>query len=416
MKKFLIITIKSVVAIALTALLAITVTGVSPIYDFTDPEPFSGPDIYNPYGSRDSSFCWKRANLHTHTKVEGIFNECNHTPREVYDSLAGFGYEIVAFSNHNRLTTHPEGLEYQTDSYEHGYNLCKFHKNVFGCTELCRFDNLLPVLASQRQFQLDLLQKSCEFIQLNHPTRTDFTTASQMRKLSGYRLIELDSGKTTEQEYWDEALSAGHYSCGTANDDLHFPDRSWKIAVRCNFISTPSSRYEDLKKALISGNFYSMRVPDYGSGDWATKHAKNTQLPEIQGIGLRNNTVWMKLSQPADSIKLTGQGASVLASCRNSDELSYRFRECDTYARFTAYFADGAVIYSNPFARYNACGDSCSDGGHDCGDKGCRPFRVAEHSVNIPLTILFNLMLLLFAVGEIYLIIKLFRKKKNNEK
>jgi hypothetical protein len=47
--------------------------------------------------------------------------------------------------------------------------------------------------------------------------------------------MELDTHVSTENEYWDWALSAGHYSFGVANDDsppgppldhrhpLHFP-------------------------------------------------------------------------------------------------------------------------------------------------------------------------------------------------
>ena len=33
----------------LVALLAIFVTSVSPVYDFSEAKPFSGPDIFNPY-------------------------------------------------------------------------------------------------------------------------------------------------------------------------------------------------------------------------------------------------------------------------------------------------------------------------------------------------------------------------------
>ena len=40
---------KTVVALILIALLAVFVTSVSPIYDFSEPKPFSGPDIFNPY-------------------------------------------------------------------------------------------------------------------------------------------------------------------------------------------------------------------------------------------------------------------------------------------------------------------------------------------------------------------------------
>lgn len=39
---------KTVVALILIALLAVFVTSVSPIYDFSEPKPFSGPDIFIP--------------------------------------------------------------------------------------------------------------------------------------------------------------------------------------------------------------------------------------------------------------------------------------------------------------------------------------------------------------------------------
>lgn len=410
MRRFAQIFLKCSAVLLALLVLVLSATGLSPIYRFAKPLPFSGPDIFDPYACGTHGACddcerdcgktkkWKRANLHTHTIVDGIFNECHHTPQEVYDSLAGFGYDIVTFSNHNKLTVHPFDSSLQVQLYEHGYNLCKYHKNVFGCTEVCHFDHLLPVLASQRQFQMDLLLKGCDFIQFNHPARTNFTTAAHMRKLSGYRLIELDSGKTAEQEYWDEALSAGHYSYGTANDDLHFPDISWKTAVRCNFIKSPTARYEDLKEALLGGDFYSMRVPDYGSGDWRKKHEMNAQLPEIQEIGLKDNCIVLRLSQPADSIKVKGQGGETLALLRDTAGICYPFRDCDSYARVTAYFADGCVIYTNPFARYDK---RLSDS----------PFREASHSISWPLTILYNLALLLLAALCIYFITNIIRKK-----
>ena len=39
---------KVVVAIALLIVAAIVVTSTSPIYNFKEARPFSGPDIYNP--------------------------------------------------------------------------------------------------------------------------------------------------------------------------------------------------------------------------------------------------------------------------------------------------------------------------------------------------------------------------------
>ncbi|MBQ9597431.1 MAG: hypothetical protein IJR34_04185, partial [Bacteroidales bacterium] len=55
MKKVLKGILKVAGAVVLTVLLLIVLSEVSPIYDFPEPEPFSGPDIFNPYrGLHDS--------------------------------------------------------------------------------------------------------------------------------------------------------------------------------------------------------------------------------------------------------------------------------------------------------------------------------------------------------------------------
>lgn len=372
--------LRTIIAILLIAFMAIVATSVSFIYDFEEPKPFSGPDIFNPYRNIDTVHCWKKANFHVHTRVKGIFNECEYWPAEVYGFLDKLGYDIVTFSNHNELTAHPFDSTLQVNVYEHGYNLFKYHKLVFGCEKVNRFDHLLPLLASQRQFQLDLLDDGSDIIQYNHPLRTAGTTKGLMQKLDGYDIIELDCGKSTENEFWDWALSAGHYSFGLANDDLHYPDRTTKIARRCNFLCTPSATYEDIKRCLLDGCYYSMRIPDYGNGDWEIKTDKNLDLPRIDNIGLCDSTIFISLSVTADSIKVFGQNHSTLLLKKDTSYAEYTIQPDDSYARFTAYFPDGEVIYSNPFARYDA---RVSDS----------PIKPATHKVNIILTVLFNLVL-----------------------
>lgn len=388
---------RTLACVVLTLLLAVFATSVSPVYKFDDPAPFEGPDIFNPYRNLDTVLCWKRANFHTHTRVDGIFNECEYYPAEVYDALEKFGYDIVTFSNHNRLTVHPFDPSLQVNVYEHGYNLFKYHKLVFGSDKVNRFDHLLPLFAFQKQFQLDLLGKDSDLIQLNHPLRTDALSRPQMEKLGGYRIMELDSGKSTENEYWDWALSAGHYSFALAGDDLHYPDRTSRIAVRCSFLCTPSASYNDIYATLQDGCYYSMRVPDYGNGDWDVKYAENMYLPYIEDIGLDGDTIYLDLSEKADSIKVTGQDHATLSLVMDTDGMEYVMRPEDSYARITAYFPAGEVIYTNPFARYDASVSS-------------DPFRAPGHEVNVLLTILYNLLLLGLFAGTASLLIKILRK------
>lgn len=398
MKRFLIFLAKFLSAIILAVMAIVFVTNVSPVYNFADSKPFSGDDIFNPYASLDTLSGWKRANFHTHTRVHGIFNECEYWPAEVQKRYDGFGYDIVTFSNHNKLTQNPVSPRLQVNVYEHGWNIFKFHKLVFGCDAVLPYDQFLPFLASQRQFQMDLLASNSDFIQLNHPFRTNFTTKHIMESLTGYRITELDSGKTTEQEYWDWSLSAGHYTFGLANDDLHYPDRSGKIAIRCNWLNCPSAEYSDIMKTLLSGAYYSMRVPDYGEGDWEVKHRMNADLPQIENIGANGDTLFMTLSKKADLIKVYGQDHNILDSVKFSDSIIYQMRGNDHYARFTAYFDDGVVIYSNPFARYDS---SVSES----------PYREEPHRVNWVLTILFNLFVLALSAGCIFLLTNLVKRK-----
>ncbi len=388
---------KVLACVVLTALLAVFATGISPVYTFDDPVPFQGPDIFDPYRNLDTAHCWKRANFHTHTRVDGIFNECEYYPAEVYDALEKFGYDIVTFSNHNELTVHPFDPSLQVNVYEHGYNLFKYHKLVFGSDRVNRFDHLLPLFSFQKQFQLDLLGRDSDLIQMNHPLRTHGTSRSLMEKLSGYQIMELDSGKSTENEYWDWALSAGHYCFALAGDDLHYPDRSGRIAVRCAFLCTPTAEYKDILATLLDGCYYSMRVPDYGKGDWEIKYEENRSLPYVEDIGLDGDRIRISLSEPADSIKVTGQDHMKLAMAVETDGMEYVMRPEDHYARITAYFPDGEVIYTNPFARYDA-------------SAGPGPFDGPSHKVNVFMTILYNLLLLVLFAGTAVLLIKIVRK------
>ncbi len=399
MKKFFSISGKILGSIVLLFVLAVLVTSVSPIYRFRTPQPFNGPDIFNPYRDLpDSNIAWKRANLHTHTRVKGPWpvNECPHDAQYTDSVFRSLGYDIVTFSNHNEIIAHPYDSTLQVNVYEQGYSPFKFHKLVFGSQKVKHWDPLLPLLASQQQFELNYLACDSDIIQINHPYRTVGLPKSHIERLTGYDITELDTHISTENEYWDWSLSAGYYSFGLANDDLHHPENHSLTAIRCNFLYTPSGRYEDLRNTLLGGCYYAMRVPDYGDGDWAVKREKNRQLPRVEAIGVEDGTVYLRLSARADSIRVNGQDHATLALSTQTDSLAYTLRPEDPYVRLTAFFPDGAVIYTNPFARYDA---SAQDS----------PFNREPLPVNLPLTLLFNLLLSLLCAATLWLLIRLWK-------
>ena len=118
-------------AVVGAVLLLLVLSEVSPIYNFRAPEPFQGPDIFNPYqalrdsgavaclGMLDGSSQWKRAVFHTHTRVKGPWpiNECRYWPDYVDSVYRSFGYDIVTFSNHNELISHPYDTTLQVNVY-----------------------------------------------------------------------------------------------------------------------------------------------------------------------------------------------------------------------------------------------------------------------------------------------------------
>ena len=78
--------------------------------------------------------------------------------------------------------------------------------------------------------------------------------------------------------------------------------------------------------------------------------------------------------------------------------MEYALPHDEPYARFVAYFSTGEVIYTNPFARYDK-------------SRGDYPTTNSEHSVNITLTILYNLLLATLCGATIVATYRLWRKR-----
>ncbi|MBQ7222826.1 MAG: hypothetical protein IJS02_05125 [Bacteroidales bacterium] len=389
MKRLLDNIVRCIGVLAVFVLGILALNNLSPVFDFSEPQPFSGDSIYNPYSSFDASLGWKRANLHCHTRVEGIFNECEFPPKETIEYYKRYGYDIATISNHMEITPvwYDDQISIPVTVYEHGYNLFNNHHLVFNPEKVCFFEYLTPFTASQKQFLMDKLGKNGDFIFFNHIHRSRVFNPAQMKKLSGYVAVEADSSFEDEGQdltFWDIALSAGHYSGNIMSDDLHYPDNSARLARRSTFFNIPTTSYADIKEAAFSGNFYAMKTPDFGSGDLDEKLKCNMELPYIEKIALVNDTIILDLSAPADSVVAIGQdGVKTLMEAGDGYVFKYLFRPEDTYIRLHADFGDSFEIYTNPFVRT---------------PDGKRPPVCQEHTLNVPLTILYNLLVLAVAV------------------
>ena len=63
LRKILVALGKTIVSLILIALLAIFVTSVSPVYDFSEAKPFSGPAIFNPYRGGNPTYAGNEPNF-----------------------------------------------------------------------------------------------------------------------------------------------------------------------------------------------------------------------------------------------------------------------------------------------------------------------------------------------------------------
>jgi len=373
----------------------ISLTEFSPIYDFPQSQPFRGQYIYNPYSSLDTANTWKRVNFHTHTKVDGLFNECDYYPDSVAAFYDRYGYDLVTFSNHMEITD--PGFRI----YEHGVNFAKLHNLVVNPSRVHCIDCALPFLVSQQQFKINRINKDCDFVFLNHPDRTFFIDDESMSKLGGYRVMEAVCGfdnKHTYSNKWDLALSSGHYVTSAISDDLHKPDRSSKIARRASFLSINDTSLESVEKCLLGGCFYSMFIPDFGDGNIEEKIKANRKLPKLNNIGLRADMpiVFINLSIPADTIQVISDNGLIISECNNVDSYEFSFPASASYLRFVARFP----VMSNAFAR---------SGNPD----NIPPYRENDLHIKPLLTVLFNLLVAAFAALMFYLVCLIFKRKNN---
>jgi hypothetical protein len=199
-----------------------------------------------------------------------------------------------------------------------------------------------------------MLADECEILELNHPSRSALLDRAHLSKICGYDIMEL-SGITAylQNKHWDWALSAGRYSFALLNDDLHYPDRSSRFAVRCSYLGAKECTSKEILATLKSGLFYSVRVPDYGNGNWEVKRSQNQSLPTIENIGLQGDTIYLKLSHTPEQIRVIGQDHRLLMRATGCDSMAYRMCESDPYARFVVSYPDSLIIMTNAFARYD---------------------------------------------------------------
>ncbi|MGL5786737.1 MAG: hypothetical protein ACRCX4_07970 [Bacteroidales bacterium] len=353
MKKVLFVLFVKIPLIILLLILAIGSTFYlfSPVYDFEEPKPFAGENIYNPYADVDTSQ-WKRANFHAHHRMWGGVTNGGCSEEELLEAYKGLNYDFIGISNYQHMTDYNKGKDTYLPVYEHGWGICKFHQLVFGAENATWKEYPFFMTLSEKQNILNSVGKGADLIVFNHPRFTRGLKPEEMHYLTGYDMIEAVSGMASSTNLWDEALSAGHSSFIVANDDSHNINKLYQLARYATFVNVPTTKYDDLILALKKGATYGLRIPNFGDGALDIKKKENANLP-VPAVSFENDTITIRLSQKADSIRIIGQNGERKAFVADTNMLVYPFAKADTYVRAEAKFANGVDMYLNPFFRYS---------------------------------------------------------------
>ncbi len=318
-----------------------------PKYDFVHGVPFHGDSIYNPYWDVDFSRPFVKGNFHAHESKEGapLENMYDYADGEFNRKYDSAGYAVAMITDHQYINP-----ECPYPAYEHGYNLHNYHINSFGAREVWGID--IPFVfceADFMQWQINELSRRAEIISINHPSRLRMGfSVDKLSKLSGYDLIEMDARGGGNP--WDIVLSAGRYPMLSATDDSHFPDslkrtfqnRYTMVSLSDNFTES------EIWDALKGGKTYGV-----GLAVGRTPRGKGTE-PRLEGVEVKNDTLFVAISDAVDSILFIGQNGKVLGNIKDKNQAYYIIKENDTYVRTEIMLKNGATVWLNPVARISA--------------------------------------------------------------
>lgn len=306
-----------------------------PIYRFPDPEPFGGPNWYNPYSDPESM--WLRTNFHAHSLTWGGVTRGTHSSEAVWKEYRRLGYDVAGISNYQSIRPSIPNEDLYIPAYEHGFGLWQQHQTVLGGASVSWFDFPLYQGVRHKQCIIDRLKRGAEMLILNHPNKCGSYSFEDLKKLTGYTAIEVASKYARGVQHWDTALSAGRSVWGICSDDREkiedLASSGW-IVVNAGL---PTS--EAVLDAIRAGNFY---------GVWA-RHRCNPNV--LRSCEIVDDHLRVLCSEPAESIRFIGQGGTLREEESGQADAGYLLRPEDTYVRVEV-ITRATTLFLNPVFRH----------------------------------------------------------------
>lgn len=311
----------------------------SPVYRFSEPRPFAGSHLHNPYAKLQGR--WQRANLHAHGTAWGGLTNGKQPSEDVVRTYRALGYDVAGISNYHQITA-IAGVD-TLPIYEHGYNIHKRHQLAIGARRVVWFDLPLWQSLSHEQFVIDRVREAADLVAIVHPHTRGAYSVDDLRWLTRYDLLEIVNGPFRSESPWDVALSSGHVVWAIANDDTHDTADVRRTAAAWTMINAPSASTSDVVLALKAGRSYAVAR----NGDETT--AMDVTLTSVELVG---DTLVVAAAGAPATFTFVGQNGAVRRVVDDAARASYTFDGRDTYVR-TIVKAPRTTLYLNPVLRYD---------------------------------------------------------------
>ncbi len=370
--------------------LALTLV-ISPVYDFPEPQSFSGSKWYNPYRSV-SGDDWKLSNFQIQSAAwGGVTNGQNNPSERIFDVYDRLGYDLITISDYMSINPyHSEGHAF-VPVYEHGYGVRKTHQVCIGAREVLPLDYPLLQTLNAKQFILEQLSHGSDLVAIAHPSVRNAYTHNDLAYLTNYDLIEALSNFQHSISHWDAALSNGKPVFLLANDDTHNLDNPFDYGKVATLIHTNSLETDSVVDALKAGRAYGITVhcPDHENHELKVERFKD--LPELRSLELRGDSLVVMADRTISEARFVSNGGKVIHSAGSSEALVFVMPDTAQYVRVELDFEPGHTIYTNPVIR-------SSDGE--------KPI-MATARINWPATILYRLFFFgLVLAGVIFIFVR----------
>lgn len=329
-----------------------------PIYDFSEPQPFSGKHFYNPYQNIDSA-AWFKGNFHAHANPFGSLTDGRkNTSLAIFQRYDSLNYKSFSITNYMHIDSFNAQSARYLPAYEHGYSPIKYHQLALDAQDVFYFDYPLFQWASNKQFIINKVHERSSLVAIAHPSFLGAYTTEDASILCNYDLVEVMNQRKYSFDFWDAALSAGNAVWILANDDTHDLEDPADYGMQATLVNAKNQDKNEVIKAMKIGQtmgYAPVNSPEFGH---ALKVQHRDAFPRLLTFSVSSEgEISGRFSKPIKEYHVYAQNGKEVAhvNCENQDnrEIHAQFAQQHQYLRFKVNFEDADLLFLNPVIRYD---------------------------------------------------------------